>query len=68
MLFVDRASIHADRKCHIFNDIQYRNQIIELINQPDLPSAEDGKLFLLLCVDISALHIDFAGGWCIDTA
>ena len=61
-LLIDLSCIHQNRKRHIFLYIEDRDQIVKLVNKPYLPSSENGKSILLLCIDVFPIHIDLAGG------
>ena len=53
---VDLLPVHKHGERDIFRYIEHRNEVVELIDQPNLTAAEDSKLFLVLRIDILAVH------------
>src|SRR5699024_12018551 len=53
---------------YIFLDRQYRDQIIKLINQPDLTPSEYRQFRFIKIIDIRIIDENFTACWSIDTS
>ena len=61
-------AVHHDRQRDIFLCIEDGNQVVELINQPDLPTPEDCELLFVLLIDILSVEEYFTGSGAVDAA
>ena len=43
MLSVGSAVVEQQGECDVFFNIEHRDEVVKLINQPDLPAAENGQ-------------------------
>ena len=59
---VDPAPVHQDRQGDVLHHVQGGDEIVELVDQPDLPPAEDRQFFVVLGVDVLPVQIDLAAG------
>ncbi len=55
-LFIRLSSIQQQGQRDVFLHIQYRNEIVELINQSHLPSPENGQLGFIQLINIGAFE------------
>ena len=62
------SSIQQQRQHDVFFDVEDRNQIVELIDQPDLPASVDGQRRFFHMTDVIAVDDDPALAGHIDTA
>ena len=56
LLFIHARPVKQQRQCDILFHIQYRNQIIELIDQPDLPAPENRQLRFIQTVNVCSVN------------
>ena len=66
--FIDLLTVHENGQGDVFGDREDGDEVVELIDQSDLPAAEDGKLFFILRIHIAAVHPDLAGGGSVHAA
>ncbi|MNE17979.1 hypothetical protein D3C80_1109810 [compost metagenome] len=57
---VDLPLVHQDRQGDVFHHIQSGNEVVKLVNQSDLPSAENGEFFIALGIYILPVQIHFS--------
>ena len=56
-LLIDLAPVHQDRQSDVLHYVQRGNQVVELVNQPDLPPAENSQFFIILRIYILSVQI-----------
>ena len=65
---IDAALVHENGQGDVFDDIEGGDEVVELVDEADLPAAEDGQFFTALGVDVLAVQIDVAAGGDVHTA
>ena len=61
-LLILRVAVQKVRQHDIFIHVQHRKQVIELIDEADLPPPENGQLILFQRVKVCPVDKDFSAG------
>ena len=62
------SAVHEYGKGYVLGYIEHRDEVIELIDKPDLTAAKYGKLLFILRINIAAVHVHLSACRPIDAA
>ena len=67
-LFVHGASVHEHGKRHVLHHVEHGDEVVELVDQPHVATAQHGQLLVGARVHVRAVQQHRAGGGAVDAA
>ena len=58
IIFIWLSAIQLQRQREVFFRVQDRDEVVKLVDQSDLPAAEDGQCGLIHLIDVAAVDED----------